>query len=186
MAFCNKCGAQLLDDAVFCTNCGSSVAAQPQPQYQAPQQQYAPQPQYQPQYQTQYQAPQPQQSTGVYGLGKSIASAIIGFFALVFAIVSTEMVALAELYYYSYNYSYSYAEECAIMGVVFAIFAIPLCILSIIFGAKSINNYKYAKRQLGTNPIATLIIGISGLSMGAIGAICTLVGFFGSASYLYL
>lgn len=69
---CNKCGAQLPNDALFCNNCGANVAsipqqaqmqqAQPQMQQQAQpqmQQQYQPQmqQQYQPQMQYQYQQP---------------------------------------------------------------------------------------------------------------------------------
>lgn len=59
MKTCPNCGMTVSDDAMFCENCGASLAvqeAQPQPQYQ--QAQYQPQPQYQqPQYQTQYQQP---------------------------------------------------------------------------------------------------------------------------------
>ena len=46
MKFCPNCGAQLPDNAGFCSNCGTSLGAPPQ--YQQPQQpQYYQQPQYQ-------------------------------------------------------------------------------------------------------------------------------------------
>ena len=66
---CNKCGAQLPNEAVFCNNCGANVAlfaqqAQSQPQMQQQgqpqmQQQYQPQMQQQYQQQMQYQYQQP-------------------------------------------------------------------------------------------------------------------------------
>ena len=55
MKFCPNCGAQLPDNAGFCSNCGTPLGAPPQyqqPQYQQPQYQQAPQqaaPQMQPQ-----------------------------------------------------------------------------------------------------------------------------------------
>ena len=46
MKFCPNCGAQLPDNAGFCSNCGTPLGAPPQ--YQQPQQpQYYQQPQYQ-------------------------------------------------------------------------------------------------------------------------------------------
>ena len=46
MKFCPNCGAQLPDNAGFCSNCGTSLGAPPQyhqqPQYQQPQYQQPP------------------------------------------------------------------------------------------------------------------------------------------------
>ena len=56
---CRHCGAQIPDNATFCTNCGNAVQQaqpQPQPQYQQPAQ-----PQYQQPAQPQYQQPVYQQ-----------------------------------------------------------------------------------------------------------------------------
>lgn len=50
MKYCPTCGAQLPDNATFCSNCGARLGA---PQYQQPYQQ--------PQYQQPYQQPQYQQ-----------------------------------------------------------------------------------------------------------------------------
>ena len=38
MSFCTNCGTQIPDGSRFCPNCGAPVGANPQPQYQAPQQ----------------------------------------------------------------------------------------------------------------------------------------------------
>jgi len=79
--FCTKCGAQLNDDARFCTNCGAvTETAQPQPQTQPQQpvpppppppqpQQYAPPPQPQPQQYAPpaYAVPGPQPVPPQYG-----------------------------------------------------------------------------------------------------------------------
>ena len=55
MKYCPTCGAQLPDNATFCSVCGTRLGAAQQ--YQQPYQQ----PQYQqPQYQQQYQQPAPQ------------------------------------------------------------------------------------------------------------------------------
>ena len=56
MKYCPNCGAQLPDNATFCSVCGTPVGAPTQ--YQQPQYQ---QPYQQPQYQQQYQQPQYQQ-----------------------------------------------------------------------------------------------------------------------------
>lgn len=68
--FCNKCGTQLANGAMFCPNCGSKQNAQPQqppvqPQqpYVQPQQQYAPPP---PPPQSQYTPPQQQYAQPQY------------------------------------------------------------------------------------------------------------------------
>jgi uncharacterized membrane protein YvbJ len=56
MKYCPTCGAQLPDNAAFCSNCGARLGIA-QPQYQQPQYQ---QPQYQ---QPQYQQPAPQKKS---------------------------------------------------------------------------------------------------------------------------
>ena len=42
MKYCNNCGAQLADEAAFCTSCGATLQAAPQ-QEPVPQQAYVPQ-----------------------------------------------------------------------------------------------------------------------------------------------
>jgi len=53
--FCQNCGSEIAENAVFCNNCGAKQASAPQ------QPQPAPQPQYAPQAQPQQYTPQPQQ-----------------------------------------------------------------------------------------------------------------------------
>lgn len=55
MKYCPNCGAQLPDNAMFCSACGARFGAPQQP-YQQPQYQ-------QPQYQQPYQQPAPQKMT---------------------------------------------------------------------------------------------------------------------------
>ena len=68
----------------------------------------------------------------------------------------------------SYSYRYGYDADLAEVTIVVAIISIILGILGVVYGAKSIRNYKYAKREYGKNPIATLVLGISGVSFGAL------------------
>ena len=173
MAYCPNCGGYVVDEAKFCNSCGS---AQPQQQSEPS-----------------YSYSQPLgavgvQKKGVYGLGGAIASAILGYFGIVFAAVA-EIFSIAALdsytYHYSYYYSYySYDEELATLALVLGIIGIALTVPSVILGARSIGNYKYAKRELGRNPIGTLIVGINGLVMGALGVIFAIIAIFCSISCL--
>jgi len=187
MAFCTECGAQLGEGAAFCSNCGAKQGNQQQAQPQ-----YAPQPQYVPQPQYTY-APQPakQASSGVYGLGKAIASAILGVLSFMFAVVGLGFVLQAEemsnYRHYNGNYYYYTKEDIGTMalgGYVGGTFAIVLFIISVIFGAISIKNFAYAKRELGTNPIATLILGIVGLAASALGLIFAFSAFSAASAVL--
>jgi hypothetical protein len=171
MAYCPNCGTYVTDGVMFCHVCNTAM------------------PQRTPTYGYGTTAgfnTFPQQKQGVFGLGGSIASAILGYFAFIFALVS-ELLALEAInsytYHYGYYYSYySYDEDLAIVAMIMGIFAIGMSIPAIILGAKSIGKYKYAKRNLGRNPIGTLIVGINGLAMGALGAIFALIGVICSIS----
>ena len=171
MAYCPNCGSYVVDGSRFCNSCGSAQ----------PQQQSAPS----------YSYSQPvgaslQQKPGVYGLGVAIASAILGYFGIVFAAVA-ELFSIAALDSYIYHYGYytsyySYDGELVTLALVFGIIGLMLTVPSVILGARSIGNYKYAKRELGRNPLGTLIVGINGLAMGALGVIFAIIAVFCSIS----
>ncbi|MBR2337516.1 MAG: zinc ribbon domain-containing protein [Clostridia bacterium] len=191
MPFCSNCGTQVGDNVSFCPNCGTSLNAQP-----------AQQPQTQPTYQPTYQAPYEPQvlkaepaRTGVYGLGKAIAASVLAFFALIFSLIAHSFYNEADFYlsrYYRYNDSYYYnysnyytlMEENAIFSIVFANFAIPLCILAIVFGSSSIKNFKHAKATTGKGPVATLIMGIASLTIGIISLLLTVITLISTISLL--
>ena len=160
MAYCPNCGGYVVEGSRFCNSCGSAQ----------PQQQSAPS----------YSYSQPvgaslQQKPGVYGLGVAIASAILGYFGIVFAAVA-ELMSLAALQIHD--------DEAAAVSFILGIFALALIIPAIVAGARSIGNYKYAKRELGRNPLGTLIVGINGLAMGVFGVIFAIIAVFCSISCL--
>lgn len=84
MKYCSKCGQQLPDQAIFCTNCGNSVSEPDAAQSQS-------QPQYQPQYQPQFQ-PQPQPYPNPYtnpyydrvSVGLCVLAAFIPLFGFIY------------------------------------------------------------------------------------------------------
>ena len=94
--YCKNCGAQLPDNAVFCTECGAQQAApqpqpqpQPQPTYQQPQQPVYQQPVYQqPQY-TPVVAASTADAGSAFTFGLlSLIFCGTGILGLIFAIVS--------------------------------------------------------------------------------------------------
>ena len=185
MAFCKNCGTQIADNATFCANCGASANAQPQ--QAAPQ--YAPQPQYvaaQPVYVAQ---PAPVMGAPVgNGLGKAITACILGVLGVVFGYLAYYFVLEAELSggYYSYYYYYysSVTFEDLILPYVFFCAALPLSIVGVTLGAKSIGAFKAYKQQTGGNAIGTLICGIAGIVEGAAGIILAVTSLIYSFSIL--
>jgi hypothetical protein len=160
MAYCPNCGGYVVGEAKFCNSCGS---AQPQQQSEPS-----------------YSYSQPLgavgvQKQGVYGLGVAIASAILGYFGVIFAAL-VELVSLAALQVNNDDV----ASVCLFLGII----ALAVTIPSTIMGARSIDNFRYAKRKLGRNPIGTLIVGINGLVMGALGVIFAIIAIFCSISCL--
>ena len=176
MPFCSNCGKLHTNDAKYCPNCGNSLNQQPSTQQFNAQPQY-----YTPQYSQHnyHQTPtllSQNEVKGVYGLGKAIAATIISFFALILSIVSLIVESSSEhyvSYYTSYNYTYGYRVDydTLLLGFILCLLATSMSILSIVFGANSIRNFKYAKSNLDRVPVPTLIMGIHSLVMGIISAI---------------
>lgn len=174
MPFCTKCGTEHSDEAKFCSNCGNCVKPQPTNQQyfeQQPFQQPCQQPYYMMKPQQFNQQPtllKEKEVNGVYGLGLAIAGTILSFFAFIFAICSLSLL----FYIYDSNlYDTVFTGEAIALNILFAM---PLTILSIIFGGNSIKNFKYAKAKLDRVPVPTLVMGIHSLVMGIMSALFTL------------
>jgi uncharacterized membrane protein HdeD (DUF308 family) len=60
----------------------------------------------------------------------------------------------------------------------FLVAAIPLGIIAIVKGAKSIGAFKEMGRQNRARPVATLIMGIIGLALGAVSLLMVVIVFF--------
>ena len=158
MPFCSNCGKEHSSDAKFCTNCGRPIIS-----HNSNNQQYH----YSEQYHANHQ-PTPlgqEQVSGVYGLGKAIAGAILGTIAITVAIIALMCLSSAEIVTYDaphvgIDYGFTVAS------IIFSLISTALSILTIVFSSTSIRNFNYAKENLKRYPIPTLIIGIHFLIVG--------------------
>ena len=105
-------------------------------------------------------APAPQGSR-MLGFGKALTSTILGFFAFAFSILA--LAILTE-----YNYFEDVVTAC-ILNVI----AIAMGVVSVVLGTGSIKVFKKANPK----PIATLILGISGLVQGVIALMYSFLSF---------
>ena len=104
---------------------------------------------------TAYTPYQPQPTTGnprMNGFGKALASTILSFFGYCFALAAIEVAAF----------------EMPGAAVIVLMMALGMSIPSLVMGIKSIKTFTNAPKQGLPRPIATLILGISGVSMAAL------------------
>ena len=104
---------------------------------------------------TPYTPYQPQPKTGnprMNGFGKSLASTILGFFSYIFSAIT---LGIAEV-----------GEPGA--TVLFLMMTLGMAIPSLIMGIKSIKTFTNAPKMGLPRPIATLVLGIVGISFTAI------------------
>lgn len=107
---------------------------------------------------------QPQPTTGnprTRGLGKSIASTILGFFAYFFSAITLGVAETGEID----------------ATIVFLMMTLGMAIPSLIMGIKSIKTFTSAPKLGLPRPIVTLVLGIVGLSFAAIGLSISLIIF---------
>ena len=88
------------------------------------------------------------------GFGKALTSTIMGFIGYFFSVFSMAMLATED-------------PDVAIAGGVFFVMSLPLAIIPFVFGLKSIGLFKSTPAGM-PKPIATLILGIVGLSFAAL------------------
>lgn len=178
--YCTKCGKPI-ESGNICNECAANaqtpntqpaapVYTQPAPSYQQPVYQ---QPVYQ---QPVYQQPAvassgiPEPNNTMYGFGKALTSAILSVLAFIFIMYSRN------------NIFYS-----PVMAILLFFAAIPLSIIGIIFGISGIKTFT-SRKDAPAKPIPALILGISGLSFGAISALfcfITLFVIFSALSYIF-
>lgn len=142
MKICGNCGAQMPDEAVCCTNCGSPLQASQVPN-QPYQQQDFQQQQQQYQYQQQpYQ--QPYQQPGSGKNTKAIVALILGLGGLLLTLAAPFLAGVP-----------------AVIGLV-------MCIVGIVFGVKARNELPegHPDRGMATGGLTCAIIGtvISGIA----------------------
>lgn len=180
--YCTKCGKQIDYDSPICKECVDEMAAsaapaetvEPEVDQNVIEQSEIEQP-----VQTELQpgesvevAPatytaQPTPPPAVYpsagganlrmrGFGKALTSTILGFVGYIFAAFTMGMLGAALE-----------DSDMAIAGVVFFVMSLPLTIIPFVFGLKSIGLFKSTPSWM-PKPIATLILGIVGLSFAAL------------------
>ena len=178
--YCTKCGKQIDYDSPICKECVDEMAAsaapaetvEPEVEQNVIEQSEIEQP-----VQTELQpgesvevAPatytaQPTPPPAVYpsagganlrmrGFGKALTSTILGFIGYFFSVFTMAMLATED-------------PDVAIAGGVFFVMSLPLTIIPLIFGLKSIGLFKSTPAGM-PKPIATLILGIVGLFFAAL------------------
>ena len=177
MAYCRFCGNKLADDSVFCSACGTKVAQEVKKEESEVRTE-----QFGGQYSYGYSsAPVEQKPAGVYGLSKAIAGAVCAFISFVFAMSAEVMWIAADDYGYGdLNYGQGFAGATVALSVI----AMAIGVVGIVFSAKSINNYKYAKSTWGTKPIATFVLGLVGLVYSIISVFVAFCMMFSGAVYM--
>ena len=92
------------------------------------------------------------QSGKKLGFGKALTSAIMGDVGMSFVCIALSLSLVAP-----------------VAGLVLALFCIPLVIIPLVLGIKSIKTFAVNK-HLSPRPVATLVLGIIGLSTSAFAA----------------
>jgi hypothetical protein len=148
--YCNRCGKYLEGDSTLCTECEKAERKEKKrAEYYID---TSAEPYYEPEIEV------PEKDNRMYGFGKSLASTIIGFVAFM----------------WSYIMVISIISENAGMVASFILVLIGLIITSLVLGLKSIFLFNKRRRLGAAKPIATLILGINGVSLAGLAA---LIGF---------
>ena len=171
--YCSKCGKEI-ESGYICNECAMAESGYAPQQPQQPQQ---PQPEVV--YQTVYTQPvyaqpaysepvntMPEPKNRMYGFGKALTSVILSFVDFIFAYIGIIFSAVLP-------------ES----GLALTIVALPLIIIPMVLGTKSIKLFN-ARKATCVKPIATLACGIAGLSMAAISAFMALMSLIISASMI--
>lgn len=166
---CSRCGKEINYEATVCLECeaqanmnSSFYNAEPaQPTYQQPVYQ---QPMYQ---QPVYAQPMMQGGANprMYGFGGALTSTILSVISWVFWMFSMLGV-------------YGMFVGGGALFIIMTVITWGLCTASIVLGAISIKKFNEARRNGQPAPIATLILGISGLADGALAALFSFIFFF--------
>ena len=142
MAFCKNCGAQLDDQAVFCTSCGANQNEAPQqPAYQQPVYQ---QPVYQ---QPVYQQPMAAQEVPAKGMG--IAGMVLGILSLCLFCIWYLAIPCAIVSVILSGVANAKAKEVgakngmAVAGIVCSVIALTAAIIFVIIGVAALSSTSY-------------------------------------------
>ena len=164
--YCNKCG-KYISQGTKCDDCARA-------EYYASQAQQAQQPSYNYANGNPYARPnyncEPEPKNRMYGFGKALTSTILGFVGFIWSYIA-----------FGEATNYWGDEELAL---VLILMGLPFIIIPLIFGIQSIKVFT-RRKNLSAKPIATLILGISGLVMSGFGALISLSSMMSIFPYLY-
>lgn len=149
--YCNKCGKEI-EYGTICDECAFEEFKKTR---------QAPQPVVVEPQQAEWK---PSSQNRMYGFGKALAGTIIGFIGIIISYIACIVSAIAP--------------DLG-MGVIFV--AVACIVLPLIFGISSIKTFKKRARTNCAKPIATLVLGITSLSMLPASVIYTFVAFIISA-----
>ena len=108
----------------------------------------------------------PEPENRMYGFGKALVSTILSSVGFIFAYIALLFSAVVPE-----------------TGLAMSFLALPLIIIPFIFGIKSINLFK-SRKATCAKPIATLILGIVGLSTAAMTAFFNFIAFIIATSFM--
>ena len=160
--YCKKCGVYIGTDDDFCQNCteqADSVEERKLPDIND--------------LKPEYDEDIPPIITKTFGLAKAIMACCFGFIALI--MITTSALNAYEGYVALNGFDASIiTKDLALENALITLFdsfwqlsgTIPLAILSVVFGIKAINKFKYACNQNNLKPVTTLIFGVIGSVLG--------------------
>ena len=152
--YCNRCGKEI-ESGNICDAC-AAAAYRASVAEKAAKENYAP-------LETDAM-PDPQNR--MYGFGKALVSTILSSVGFIFAYIALLFSAVVPE-----------------TGLAMSFLALPLIIIPFIFGIKSINLFK-SRKATCAKPIATLILGIVGLSTAAMTAFFNFIAFIIATSFM--
>ncbi|MGN1094086.1 MAG: hypothetical protein ACI4SC_03825 [Candidatus Neoclostridium sp.] len=120
-----------------------------------------------------------------YGLGSGLTAVITGFFGVITAVVAFCFAVFSTVGLFPDDaFQGMTAQDIEVLrdlsvafnavSIVTAIVSVALAVVAIVFGIKAIKAFKQAKEN-GVKPIATLILGICGVTAGGVIALMLLL-----------
>ena len=159
--FCRFCGKQIEDDSAFCSGCGAKIEKEEKvAEPSVVEEKKETEPFFFEEEKAQPIAPA--SNPRMEGFSRALRGAIFAFVAMVIYFIAAEIALFA------------YYDDEIMLAVFLEGGSIALSILAIVSGAKSIATFCRAKIK----PIATLVLGIVSLAMGATFLLCEMIVFF--------
>ena len=146
--YCRKCGKEIDYDAEYCLECEGREKEVVQPVY------------YEQPQQPQASVSEPNGPGRTEGIGRAITASVLSVVAFMLSAIAIGVI-------------YDSVGACIVMFIA----SIPFAIVSMVNGSKSIKVFQNAVTNRYPKPVATLVCGIVGLSIGAFALTYAFLGF---------